>query len=99
MPRPPGPAMRTACCASSCRWIVMVTSRNPDNEAPGPEDLYDVGVLGSVQRMIRVPDGTLRVLIQGGDRVRIADWVQTDPYLVADVTEAPDVVDQSPELV
>jgi ATP-dependent Lon protease len=81
------------------RSIVMVASRNPDNETPGPEDLYDVGVLGSVQRMIRVPDGTLRVLIQGGDRVRIADWVQTDPYLVAEVTEAPDVIDQSPELV
>src|SRR5436305_11146703 len=48
------------------RSIVMVASRRPEIETPAPEDLYDVGVLGIVARMIRVPDGTLRVLIQGG---------------------------------
>ncbi len=53
------------------RSIVMVASRNPEVETPTPEDLYDVGVIGVVARMIRVPDGTLRVLIQGGQRVRI----------------------------
>jgi ATP-dependent Lon protease len=84
---------------SGDRSIVMVASRNPELEEPGPEDLYDVGVMGAVARMIRVPDGTLRVLIQGGQRVRITGWVQTEPYLVAEVAEAPDVVNQSPELV
>ncbi|HEV7175465.1 MAG TPA: endopeptidase La, partial [Solirubrobacteraceae bacterium] len=39
-----------------------------------------------------------RVLIQGGQRVRIENWLQTEPYLVAEVAEAPDVVDQTPEL-
>ncbi len=81
------------------RSIVMVASRNPEVEVPGPEDLYDVGVAGVVARMIRVPDGTLRVLIQGGHRVRIERWVATEPYLVAEVAPAPDVVKQSPELV
>src|SRR5262249_1813686 len=65
----------------------------------GPEDLYSVGVLGVVARMIRVPDGTLRVLIQGGQRVRIDNWLETDePYLVAEAADAPDVVDHTPEL-
>ena len=77
----------------------MVASRNPEVEAPGPEDLYSVGVLGVVARMIRVPDGTLRVLIQGGQRVRIDAWLADDPYLVAQITELPDVLDQTPELV
>ncbi len=81
------------------RSIVMVASRNPELEAPGPEDLYDVGVIGVVARMIRVPDGTLRVLIQGGQRVRIERWVRSEPYLVAEIAEAPDVVKHSPELV
>jgi ATP-dependent Lon protease len=81
------------------RSIVMVASRTPDVEAPGPDDLYSVGVLGTVARMIRVPDGTLRVLIQGAQRVRLEDWVSTDPYLVAAVAEAADVVDPTPELV
>jgi ATP-dependent Lon protease len=81
------------------RSIVMVASRKPEEEEPGPEDLYDVGVMGVVARMIRVPDGTLRVLIQGGQRVRVVQWLATDPYLVAEVAEAPDVVRQTPELV
>jgi ATP-dependent Lon protease len=80
------------------RSIVMVASRNPEVESPSPEDLYSVGVLGMVARMIRIPDGTLRVLIQGGQRVRIERWVQTEPYLAAEISEAPDVVDQTPEL-
>jgi ATP-dependent Lon protease len=81
------------------RTIAMVASRNPQAETPTPDDLYTVGVLGVVARMIRVPDGTLRVLIQGGQRIRITRWVRTEPYLVAEIEEAPDVVDQTPELV
>ena len=56
-------------------------------------------MLGSVARMIRLPDGSLRVLVQGGQRVRIEDWVSTEPYLVARVAQAPDVVRESAELV
>ena len=80
------------------RSIVMVAGRDPEVESPGPDQLYDVGVLGSVARMIRLPDGSLRVLVQGGPRVRIESWVQAEPYLVAKVTEAADVVKQSAEL-
>jgi ATP-dependent Lon protease len=80
------------------RSIAMVASRNPQVETPSPDDLYDVGVLGVVARMIRVPDGTLRVLIQGGQRIRITRWVRTEPYLVAEIEELSDVVNPSPEL-
>jgi ATP-dependent Lon protease len=81
------------------RSIVVVASRKPEIETPGPEELYDVGVLGVVARMIRVPDGTLRVLIQGAQRVRIERWVATEPYLVAEIVDAPDEVQQTPELI
>ncbi|MGO9905461.1 MAG: LON peptidase substrate-binding domain-containing protein, partial [Solirubrobacteraceae bacterium] len=81
------------------RTIAMVASRNLEAGTPSPDDLYSVGVLGSVARMIRVPDGTLRVLVQGGQRIRVTDWVSTEPYLVAEIEEAPDVVDHTPELV
>jgi ATP-dependent Lon protease len=80
------------------RSIMMVASRNPEVETPAPEDLYSVGVVGMVARMIRVPDGTLRVLIQGGQRVRIERFLATEPYLVAEVAEAADIVRPSPEL-
>ncbi|MBV9338754.1 MAG: endopeptidase La [Solirubrobacterales bacterium] len=80
------------------RTIAMVASRHAQVETPSPDDLYDVGVVGVVARMIRVPDGTLRVLIQGGQRIRIVNWVRTEPYLVAEIEELPDVVDPTPEL-
>jgi ATP-dependent Lon protease len=81
------------------RSVVLLAGRDPEVEAPGPGELYSVGVLGSVARMIRLPDGSLRVLVQGGQRVRIEDWVSTEPYLVARVAQAPDVVRESAELV
>src|ERR1700742_109468 len=77
------------------RSIVLVAGRDAEVETPGPDDLYSVGVLGSIARMVRLPDGTLRVLIQGGPRVRITEWVRTEPYLVADVTHARDRVRES----
>src|SRR5947199_4744452 len=80
------------------RMLVMVASKNPEIETPGPEDLYRVGVAGVVARMLKVPDGTLRILVQGGRRVRLTEFIATDPYLVARIEEEPDVVVQSPEL-
>ena len=44
--------------------------------------------------MLKVPDGTLRILVQGGQRVDIEEWDSEEPYLVARITEAPDVVEE-----
>jgi ATP-dependent Lon protease len=79
------------------RMLVMVASKTGDEE-PGPEDLYDIGVAGVVARMLKVPDGTLRILVHGAQRVRIRDYVSTDPYLVARIEEEADEVVPSPEL-
>ncbi|HEX4364494.1 MAG TPA: endopeptidase La [Solirubrobacteraceae bacterium] len=80
------------------RMLVMVASRQPELEEPGPEELYDVGVVGVIARMLKVPDGTLRVLVQGAQRVQIDRWTTDKPYLVAEISERPDVVEESPEL-
>jgi ATP-dependent Lon protease len=80
------------------RMLVMVASREPDDETPGPDQLYDIGVAGMVARMLKVPDGSLRILVQGGQRVRIEEWLGTEPYLTARVTEMPDVLREGPEL-
>jgi ATP-dependent Lon protease len=73
------------------RMLVMVASREPEVETPGPDQLYRVGVVGAIARMLKVPDGTIRILVQGGQRVRIDDWVSETPYLVANVSELPDI--------
>ena len=80
------------------RMLVMVASRDPETESPGPEQLYSVGVVGTVARMLKVPDGTLRILVQAGPRVRLDAFTAEQPYLVARVAEQPDIVHEGPEL-
>src|SRR4051812_21142874 len=78
--------------------LAMVASKDPSLENPGTDELYDVGVAGTVARMLKVPDGTLRILVQGGPRVRLGDSIPPDPYLVARITEEPDVVEDTPDI-
>jgi ATP-dependent Lon protease len=80
------------------RMLAMVAARDPEDEEPGPDGLYDVGVVGIVARMLKVPDGTLRILVQGTQRVRLGPYLAEEPYLVARIAELPDVVDEGPEL-
>ena len=80
------------------RMMVMAASTDPENENPGPDQLYRVGVVGVVARMMKVPDGTVRILVQCGQRVELGDFVATEPYLVARISEAPDELEPSPEL-
>jgi ATP-dependent Lon protease len=80
------------------RMLAMVASRDPELDEPSPDDLHDVGVVGVVARMLKVPDGTLRVLVQGTQRVRLGPYVAEQPYLVARIAELPDVVEDGQEL-
>ncbi len=80
------------------RMLAMVAARDPENEEPGPKDLHEVGVVGVVARMLKVPDGTLRVLVQGTQRVRLGPYVAEQPYLVARISELPDEVEEGQEL-
>jgi ATP-dependent Lon protease len=80
------------------RMLVMVASRLPELDEPGPEQLHDVGVAGVVARMLRVPDGTIRILVQGTERVRVSDYVTEEPYLVARIEPLPDQVEPGAEL-
>jgi ATP-dependent Lon protease len=83
---------------SGNRLLAMVASKDPENDAPGPDDLYRVGVAGTVARMMKIPDGTLRILVQGTERIRIVDYVTEQPYLIARIEPLPDVLEPSTEL-
>ncbi|HEV7769664.1 MAG TPA: endopeptidase La [Solirubrobacterales bacterium] len=80
------------------RMLAMVASRDPEAEAPGPDQLYEVGVVGVVARMMKIPDGSLRVLVQGTQRVRLGPYVAEEPYLVARIAELPDISEPTAEL-
>jgi ATP-dependent Lon protease len=80
------------------RMLALVTARDQENEQPGFDDLYRIGTAAVVHKMIRVPDGTMRVLVQGLRRVRLLRETQTEPYLIGEFDEVPDELIETPEL-
>jgi len=80
---------------SGDRVLALVTVRNTESEVAGWDDLYEVGTVAMVHKMMRVPDGTLRILVTGTNRVSLDRRVQDEPYLVGEFTEAPDVLEES----
>ncbi|HYY65413.1 MAG TPA: endopeptidase La [Gaiellaceae bacterium] len=79
------------------RVLALVTVENGEAEQPGWDDLYEVGTAAVIHKMIRVPDGTLRILVQGAKRIRLSQRLHDDPYLIGEFTEVPDEVVDTPE--
>jgi ATP-dependent Lon protease len=80
------------------RLLALVTVRNAEPEQPGWDDLHEVGTAAVIQKLIRVPDGTLRILVQGVRRIRLEKRLSDDPYLVGEFAEVPDEVEETPEV-
>ncbi len=80
------------------RMLALLTVRDAEVDTPGWDDVYSVGTAAVVQKMIRVPDGTLRILVQGMVRVRLERPTTDEPYLVGVFSVLPDVVEESREL-
>jgi ATP-dependent Lon protease len=80
------------------RFLGLVLQRNPEIETPGPADLWLHGCAGRVRKMLKFPDGTVRVLVEGLRRFRIKEFVSETPYLIARVEKLKDLVDTSLEL-
>jgi Lon protease-like protein len=83
---------------SGDRLVALIASRSREIEVPGWDDLYEVGTAAIVQKMIRVPDGTQRVLVQGLRRLRLTERVRSEPYLVGRFEPLADVVRETREL-
>jgi ATP-dependent Lon protease len=82
---------------SGDRLVALVAAKDREVEQPGWDDLYEIGTAAVVQKMIRVPDGSLRILVQGIRRIRLLGRSQEEPYLVGRFAEVPDIVSDSPE--
>jgi len=72
------------------RIIGLATSRDAEVEEPPPDQIYEVGTAAMVHRMLRAPDGTIRLIVQGLERIRINRYFQQDPYLRAEIEVIPD---------
>src|SRR5262249_28403568 len=68
--------------AAGARLLALVTSRDADVDSPDWDGIYKIGTVALVHKMIRVPDGSLRILVQGLDRIRVKHEMDVDPYLL-----------------
>ena len=83
---------------SGDRTVALVMQKDPELEGAGPDDVYDVGTIATIHQMMRVPDGTVRLAVQGNERMRIVEFVQEEPFLVARVERSPEDMEDSVEV-
>jgi len=62
--------------------VALVTQKRADTQDPTADDLYEIGCLATVMQELKLPDGTAKALVEGQQRFRILEFVQTDPYLL-----------------
>ncbi|HRT55597.1 MAG TPA: endopeptidase La [Candidatus Paceibacterota bacterium] len=80
------------------RLLGVSLQRNPDAENPQPHEMHDIGCAARVLKMLKFPDSTVRVLVEGLWRVRITEYTSTEPYLSARFELIKDVTEDSVEL-
>ncbi|MCB8942317.1 MAG: endopeptidase La [Ardenticatenaceae bacterium] len=71
--------------SESEQLIGLFTSHDPEQKNPGPDDIYRMGTVATVRRVLHRPDNTMRLLVNSQQRVRIRQFTQTEPYLIAEV--------------
>jgi ATP-dependent Lon protease len=83
---------------SGNRMVALVLQKDATQEAAGPGETYEIGAAANIHQMMRVPDGTVRLAVQGLRRIRIVEWIGEEPYLTARVEEIPEVTEDSVEV-
>ncbi|MEM9303803.1 MAG: endopeptidase La [Pseudomonadota bacterium] len=72
------------------KQILLAAQRSPETDDPTPDDVYDVGTVSSVLQLLKLPDGTIKVLVEGASRARIHGMQETDGRYVAEVSPIAD---------
>jgi ATP-dependent Lon protease len=75
------------------KLILLVTQKDVNVENPSPQDLYSVGTVGTILRMLKLPDGRFKVLVQGLAKARILNYTQTEPYYIGEIEK---IIDEKP---
>lgn len=82
----------------SGKQILLLTQKTPAIDDPGPDDLYMVGTIGTVLQLLKLPDGTVKVLVEGGVRARIDKFITGSHFLEAEASVIQDKAATSTEL-
>jgi ATP-dependent Lon protease len=74
------------------RLVALVAQKTDTPEQAGPEHIHEIGTAGVIHQLMRSPDGTVRLVVQGLERIRVGEYLQTEPYLKARVSVAQETV-------
>ncbi len=77
--------------------ILLAAQKKAKTEEPARDDIYEVGTLGTILQLLRLPDGTVKVLVEGKRRARIKEFVSEDECFMVDVEDVEDVIDETVE--
>jgi ATP-dependent Lon protease len=80
------------------KQILLVAQKNAAQDDPSADDIYRVGTVSTILQLLKLPDGTVKVLVEGGRRARIAGFKETDSYFEAFVEPLPEQVGEAKEL-
>src|SRR5512132_1932107 len=69
--------------------ILLVAQKSAAKDDPGPQDMYEIGCISSILQMLKLPDGTVKVLVEGGTRARIEQVIDLRTHWVADASAVP----------
>jgi ATP-dependent Lon protease len=70
--------------------LFLVAQLDPSEDDPGRDDLYDLGVIATAMQLLKLPDGTVRVLVEGAKRAKLVDLVERDGFVAAEIEEIED---------
>jgi ATP-dependent Lon protease len=80
------------------KQILLVAQKNASQDDPSSDDIYRVGTVSTILQLLKLPDGTVKVLVEGGKRARITEFKETESYFEAFVTPMPDLDTDAKEL-
>ena len=80
------------------RMIALVASKDENVEEPSPDEIHTIGTAAQIHRVLKTPDGTMRLVIQGLERIRIINYIQRDPYLRDRVEIIPETEESNLEM-
>src|ERR1700758_4467115 len=89
-------AMETAMEAG--KSILLVAQKSAAKDDPGPGDMYSIGCVSNILQMLKLPDGTVKVLVEGGTRARISEVVDVRTHWIAEASAVPLDATPAPEV-
>jgi len=82
------------------RLILLVTQKDPNNDSPKPHEIYTVGTVAMIMKKFKLPDGRVKILVQGLVKAKLKEYIRQKPYFQVRIEQAPDPIlsDIAPEV-